>query len=208
MKFSFELLTASNYGAAVDCITETFVQGEPMLNALGVTRTEFRYFSELFISKAVKEEMSFVVKQDRQVAAAVINEDLFGQPPEGLWMLSEKLGPVMDILEKLDNLYITEDMQKTGECFHIFMGGVFKKFEGKSIAANMVIKSQEIAKEKGFKHIIVEATGNTSHRIMEHNPDFFEAGRIPYKSYTFQGKKVFSDIRNASDCVLFVSHVK
>jgi len=203
MKLTYEVLTAADINDATDCIAQTFAKSEPMVSCLGISFGEFRQFAEVFISKAADDGLSLVVKADDRLVAAVINEDLCTDPPAGIESVTSQMNPVLDILEKLDKPYLENNPCEKGELFHIFMGGVLDAFEGKSIAANMVRKSQDLAVQKGFKRILVEATGNTSRYIFERHPDFHEVSRIPYKSYTFEGRNVFSDIKGGTDCVLF-----
>jgi hypothetical protein len=42
---------------AIDCIYSTFLDGEPMTKALGITKSEFDYFATVFIKKQL--EMAF-----------------------------------------------------------------------------------------------------------------------------------------------------
>jgi ribosomal protein S18 acetylase RimI-like enzyme len=203
MKLTYEVLSVSDVKDAVDCIAKTFVDKEPMVSCLGITLDEFRHFAELFITKAAEDGLSLAVKDNDRLIAAVINEDLCGDPPAGIESVTPKMNPVMGVLENLDMQYLDENSCEYGEVFHIFMGGVLPEFEGKSIAANMVKESQELAIRKGFKKIVVEATGNTSRYIFERHPKFYEVSRIPYKTYTFEGQYVFSDIKGGTDCVLF-----
>lgn len=192
-----------DYQGAVDCVLDTFTNGEPMVNTLKITNDEFKYFAEIYINKAIKDQLSVVAKDGNKVIGAVVSEDLLTEPPTGIEKVSENMIPIFEILTKLDEYYIEQKKPEKGQVLHMFMGSVYKKYAGNNIVSKLVKLTENIAREKHFKQIVVEATGDISRHIFDRNEKFVEVSKIDYKTFEFNGKNIFYDIKGGSACVLF-----
>jgi hypothetical protein len=63
--FVYDILREEDMNGAIDCIIQTFVNGEPMTKAMEITKQEFQYFAEIFCIKAVQDGVSIVVKDEK-----------------------------------------------------------------------------------------------------------------------------------------------
>ena len=88
-----------------------------------------------------------------------------------------------------------------GMDIELLLGAVDHRHTGKNVAKNLVQTCLENGVRKGYKTGIGEATGVVSQHILRKFgfADYFE---IPYKTFTFQGKRVFESIENHRSIIL------
>ena len=90
-----KVLEPKHISAVTQCISSTFIKGEPMSEALNIREEEFSYFAQLFIQKAATDQLSVVAVTDTgEIAGALICEDYATDPPMGLDQVSEKFNPI------------------------------------------------------------------------------------------------------------------
>lgn len=203
MEITFEKMKTKHYNGAVKCVLNTFLRGEPMLNALGVKKDEFIHFVEIYVKKAISDGYSVVALENDRVIGSIVSEDLLTEPPKGIEKCFEFMMPVFDVLSKLDEKYIEAKKPQKGEVYHMLLGSVYKEYAGNKVTVNMIKRADELAVEAGFKKNVVEATGNISAAIFAKDPNFKEFARINYLDFEFEGKKIFKNIKGGEACILF-----
>ena len=78
----YEVLNDQDVGAAIHCLTTTFLNGEPMTRNLGISPRTFQDLAEVICTKAALEGMSVLAK-DYDTGAMVgclMSEDFDGEP--------------------------------------------------------------------------------------------------------------------------------
>jgi hypothetical protein len=203
----YSILKEKDFEGAAECISSTFSKGEPMTKALGIKKADFDYFAEVFIKKAVKDELSVVAKNsDGKVIGCIVCEDFITDLPDGIEGISSSFDPIISMLGELDEKYKVENNITNGQLLHMFMGGVYKEYAGLGVAAGMTQFIEGYTKSKNFKGAIGEVTGPISQHVYINQLGYKEVSSISYKSFQFEGKYIFSDITDCESCKLIVKH--
>lgn len=82
------------------------------------------------------------------------------------------------------------------------MVGVSEHYEGMNLATMLIEKSLKLARLKNYSYAIGEATSSTTQHILRDKLGFDDRFAIEYKSYTYNAKYVFNNVKNTSSCIL------
>jgi hypothetical protein len=115
--------------------------------------------------------------------------------------LGEKFEPVLALLDELDAQYKQGRSLRMGEYLHLFMGAVMHRHTGKKVAQTLIQACLENGIRKGYKTAVTEATGVISQHICR-KCGFVDRLAIPYKTFTYQGKRVFASIEGDTGAIL------
>ncbi|NMG08454.1 hypothetical protein DP117_16745 [Brasilonema sp. UFV-L1] len=83
------------------------------------------------------------------------------------------------------------------------MLGVQDEYKNQKIATTLIQENLKLANSHNFSLAIAEATGLISQHIFR-KLGFREQVTFFYDSYTFQGEKVFSSIKESAGCILML----
>jgi hypothetical protein len=203
----YSILKPKDFEGATECISSTFSQGEPMTKSLGIKKSDFDYFAEVFIKKAVKDEVSVVAKDSAgKVIGCIVCEDFITDLPEGSEKISSSFDPIIALLGELDEKYKVENNVQPGQLLHMFMGGVYKEYAGMGVALGMTQFIESHTKSKSFKGAIGEVTGPISQHVYINQLGYKDVSSISYKTFQFEGKRIFSNITECEGCKLIVKH--
>ena len=200
----FEMLAIKDLEETIACMVDVFPRGEPMTKAMEITSDEFYPFAEIYCKKAIKEGLSLVArnKETGNVIGFLISEDLASLPPNSIKTINEKFLPIIKLLDELDENY-KQSFELNGQnILRLFMVGVNEHYEGLNLATTLIEKSLKLAMLKNYSYAIGEATSSVTQHILRDKLGFDEKFAIDYKSYTYNGKHVFNNMKNTSCCVL------
>ncbi len=201
-QFRFEIATVEDFKVAVECINQTFCQGEALSKAINLSLDEFRPFVEIFTKRSIQNGHTYLAKDgEGKVIGCLVAEDFLLPPPEGSDKLDEKLDSVIAILSHLDEEFKKQSSPKLGEILHVLMVGVFPEASGNSIGVRLLELSEKMAKLEGRRGVIAEATGPVSQKI------FLKSGykvleKVFYNRYQFRGQLVFGRVSDCESCDL------
>ena len=201
---SYELFDISELDEMALMTAEALARYEPITSSLGIPSEDFADFVRLRCrSKAELEELTVIARnQDtRQIIGAMIADDFAVEPPEEIRHLGDKFEPVWAILDELDTRYKQERILAKGEYLHLLLGAVDNRHTGKNVAKNLVQTCLENGVRKGYKTGVGEATGVVSQHILR-KFGFADCFEIPYKIFSFQGKRVFESIKDHHSIIL------
>jgi len=204
----YELINEHNLESAIECVSHTFIQNEPLAAHLEITVDEFLVFARAFYPSLIEPGISFAavdVAKDKVVGVRV-SEDLYQEleePPE-IPGLSPKFHPLFDLLDKLGHLFADKAHIRAGQYVHMFMIAVEPGYQGKGIAPNMNKVFFRHVIDKGFTHAITEPTGLISQHILANKFGFETLAEITYADYTFEGTKPFADLEEHPSAKLMV----
>jgi GNAT superfamily N-acetyltransferase len=136
-----------------------------------------------------------------QVIGALITDDLASTPPEAFEHLGEKFGPILALLDALDAQYKQGINPRVGEYLHLFMIAVMHQRTSKKVAQNLIRACLENGLRKGYKTAVTEATGVISQHVFR-RCGFVDRLEIPYKTFTYQGSRVFASIEGHTGTIL------
>jgi predicted N-acetyltransferase YhbS len=131
----------------------------------------------------------------------MLTDDFASTPPEGIDYLSEKVGPILALLDALDVQYKQGKSLRVGEYLHLFMIAVTHQHTGSKVAQNLIQACLENGIRKGYKAAVTEATGVFSQHTFR-KCGFVDRIEISYKTFTYHGKRVFATIEGHTGTIL------
>ena len=182
---------------------EAFARYEPVISSLGIPLEDFADFVRVLGPKAEQEELTVIARDQKtdQIIGAMITDDFAIEPPEEIRRLGDNFEPIWAILDELDTQYKQGRILPKGEYLHFFLLAVDHRQTGKNVARNLVQTCLENGIRKGYKTGVVEATGVVSQHIFR-KFGFVDCFETPYKTFTFQGKRVFESIKGHHGIIL------
>ncbi len=200
----YEMLAMKDLEETIACIVDVFPRAEPMTKAVEITSDEFYPFAEIYCIKAIRERLSLIArdKATGNVIGFLISENLASEPPNGIETINEKFLPIIKLLDGLDEKYKESLELNKRNILRLFMVGVSKHYEGLNLATTLIKENIKLAKVKNYSRAIGEATSSVTQHILRDKLGFDEKFSIEYKSYTYNGKHVFKNVKNPSRCVL------
>ncbi|MFZ2313506.1 MAG: hypothetical protein WAV82_12905 [Methylobacter sp.] len=199
----YKLLDISELDEMAMMAGEAFARYEPVTSALGIPSEDFADFVRVLGPKAVQENLTVIARdqETNQIIGAMITDDFAIEPPEEIRLLGDNFEPIWAVLDELDSQYKQGRILSKGEYLHFFLLAVDHRQTGKNVARNLVQTCLENGIRKGYKTGVVEATGVVSQHIFRQFGfvDCFEAS---YKTFAFQGNRVFESIEGHHGVIL------
>jgi GNAT superfamily N-acetyltransferase len=184
-------------------IAEAFSHYEPMAVAQDLSRGELVDFIKLLGPKAAQEALTVLARDQAtdRVIGAVLTDDFASAPPKGIEHISEKFGPILALLDELDTQYKQGKSLHVGEYLHLFIIAIMHQHTGKKVAQNLIQACLENGLRKGYRMAVTEATGVISQHIFR-KCGFVDRIEIPYKTFIYQGRRVFMSIEGHTSTIL------
>lgn len=199
------LLKEADYEQLVLCVQRSFPEpdGEIMARVLGISAAEYLPYSERVCRKAVRDGLSVGLRNrdTGRVVAFLIGEDFASAPLYSEMTLSHRFQPLLCLLEQLDEWYRERYGVVPGRIFHSYMLGVEPGHAGRGLATLVARESERLARARGFERVLAEATGVGSQRVTE-KLGYTRRFGIEYRSYLFEGERVFASIEAPTHCWL------
>ncbi len=210
---SYEMLTSRDLDQTIDTVCRVFAYHEPLALRMELQPEEMRPVAEGFCECAMEEETGVIVK-DKATGTVVgfsIGHDFMSEPLAPALKLSDKLSPILNLLEILYEKY-GQSTVVPGDAFLINVGGVDHAFYratapqrhlgGNQIAEKLFEASINVARRKGFKKCVGMATSFFSQNQLCNNLGFEEVFRLNYTDYYFGGQAVFKGMAWHHSCQL------
>ena len=111
----------------------------------------------------------------------------------------------MELLTLLEQRFIREypEFAKENASLYLYAVHVDATYTRKGIGANLYKIVEEEARKQGFKNIVSISTGPVSQHISLHKRGFEKIDEIPYQSFQFKGKSIFSALKNQA-CMMMI----
>ncbi|CAM2005848.1 GNAT family N-acetyltransferase [Acanthopleuribacter pedis] len=206
----FEVVDQRNMHDAAALVARVFARDEPLVRFLGISEEEMFAFTSQYYPKIAAEGLSLIARDvaTRAVIGARICEDSAIPAPDGLITeLSPKFDPLFACLEQLGSDYFTEYQPKPGECAHMFMVAVADDYTNMGIAPRMNRLFFEMARERGYRRLVTEPTGNISQHILRDKMGFEVLVKLAYRDFSFNGEKVFASIEGHDYAMLMEKRI-
>jgi len=192
--FTYAMLDAKDGDDVVELIAQGFTDGsEPTALALGLGPEHLKQFAEALLPKFLRESLSIVARdaQTGEIVGAQLNDevsmDLPIDPSQFEWAI-----PVLALAGDVYGRYFHGEPPKPKESFHIFIIGVSRSFRGKDIGQRLIDLSLDLARSRGYKKAVVEASGIISQHIFR-KAGFTTRVEIPYSTFEHEGKRPFEN---------------
>ena len=199
----YELFDINDLHELAEMTADIFARHEPVTSSLDISSASFTDFIRLLWPKLEQETLTVIARnqESRQIIGAMVSDDFAIESPEEMRQLGDNYEPLWAILDDLDNRYKQGRVLPKGEYLHFFLLAVDPRQSGKNVAKHLVQTCLENGIRKGYKTGIVEATGIVSQHIFR-KFGFVARFEAPYKTFTFQGKPVFSSIKDHHGIIL------
>lgn len=210
---SYEMLTSGDMDQTIDTVCRVFANHEPLALRMGLEPEDMKPVAQGFCECALQEDSGVIVKDKASgtVVGFAIGHDFMSESPEPAIARSEKLAPILNLLEILYQKY-GQSTAVHGDAFLINVGGVDHAFYqgsapqrhlgGNQIAEKLFEASINVARKKGFKKCVGMATSYFSQNQLCNNFAFQEVFRLNYSDFYFGGKAVFKGMPWHHSCQL------
>ena len=184
-------------------LAKEFSDRDPPAVATGISEAEFAEFVSLFCSRAADQQLTIVARSSATDAlcGAVLTEDCALDMPPGIEGVSEKFGPIFEILGELDEEYRNSSQAPTGPAIHLLLLGVSRDFAGRGVAHGLVSECLANGANRGFQMAVTEATNPTSQHIFRKR-GFSDRVTRSYADHQSGEQKPFASIADAGGPIL------
>ena len=170
--FTIRLLCIADVAKVQQLLAESFVQREPLTDKR-LSVEEFLVLGRSIVSDAVEDGLSLVVTEEANgggvnYISALISEDAGAEDEGGLPPGAHPHIPrIYALLEELGRPFydsLGEQLQR-GQVFHAAMGFTAAGYEGRGIGKVLRRCAVDLARSRGFAHVVVEATNPATQSI-------------------------------------------
>jgi len=200
----FRIAEFHHLESLIECVQQSFPfpEGETMASRLGIRPEEYLPFTQLVCETAVADKLSWLaLDESENVLGFCIAEPMCKAPRYSDLELGPKFSALFALLEELDNRYLSTTSADSREIFHLYMLGVLPTFSGNGMGRELLRRSLNFAREKGFTLAIAEATGTRSQNLCQ-SLGFKTKASVAYDSFFFDSTRPFRDIKEPRTCVL------
>ena len=207
---SYEIFDLKDLDRVADLVGKAFTNSDPMAVTQLLSVKEFADYIKL-IGGWIQEQQLTVVTKDKstdEVAGVVIANDFasdfpsdFPLTPENSRHISDRLEPIMELLESLEAQYKRGKQIEPGEYLYIHMLAVSPEYQRRKIAQNSIQVCLNHGIDRGFSCAFTEAANSVSQHVFG-KLGFIPRHQINYQQFTFQGQKVFASIEGDTGTIL------
>ncbi|XP_070537631.1 uncharacterized protein [Ptychodera flava] len=206
ISLEFGKFQKSQESEAIELLTSTFLNHEPMTNYLQSPLKALVHFNTVVVDRSLRDDISTVAidtKLNRVIgfqASFLISSPNEKADFDESAEILEPLQPITDILARVQERIFQLDKVKTifasGEkCMELFMVGVSDGYHGHGILKQLLHDSVELGKSKGAKMVYTKLTGPVSQHIFAKAPGFAQIGDVePYTTFESRGHRPFRDM--------------
>lgn len=193
--YEYKILQSEHYDQAVNIITHSFCEHEPMTKYLGITHSEFLPFAKVIVQKAIKDGLSIVALDENKLSACTIVDD-YADPINISHEFDPKFKIIFSLLEHLSNDFFNNKEIEKGHLAHLFITAVAKNYHGKGLSSQINLQSTRLAEQKGFDFMCCEFTHpyNEKGTIKNLKNNKLLIKSYDYKDFIFEGKKPFENL--------------
>lgn len=202
--YDIEKLHPKHVDQAINLVTHSFCDSEPMAQYMKLDYKEFSPFAEFIIEKAAHEEMSVVVLEGDQVIACAIVEDVTKQHPLD-FELSPKFKPILAFLEALTKQFFVTKNFGPNLLSHLFITAVEPNYRGLGLSKKANFAGMQLAYDNNFQFMYSELTNYLNEKgtikYLQHNKLLL--GSIAYHKFEYEGKHPFKNLPGIANAYLW-----
>lgn len=177
----------------IQLITPVFVENEPMCKALGITVHDFKDTFKDVIEECCDSGLSTAIIVDNEpvsVSLAIPYKKYVSMPIS--CVNRSKLFPLLNILEKMEHQHPVHEISES-TLYH-FIVGTDANHMNRGYAHRAIKGTIDMAKHRGFTHIIADATNIVSQHVLEKGFNYKPVGEIYYATFEHDNQPVFQSI--------------
>ena len=207
---TYSLLERNDLDPVARLVGSVFAAEGPVARYLKVSSEDFARMVRVFGLKFYEEGLSIVARDEgtHRIIGALLNDDMGTEtPPEGRAFEGvEEMAPGGALLDELNRRYFHGKTLEPNKHAHFFFLAVSPQYQGRRIAQHLVDLCEELARRKGYKVAVVEATGLVSQHVFR-KAGFSVRVEIPYATFEHHGSRPFEGIENQSGAMLMVKEL-
>jgi ribosomal protein S18 acetylase RimI-like enzyme len=191
-------LTGADADPAARLYTEVFLADEPTSRRRALDPELFYPFARSYVQILVGKDLSFVARtaESPDLAGFIFCVDVTNDPASEGEVMVEFLSHFRDavaMIQELEEQHLDLPAIRPGSVLHIFQIGVRRDCRGRGIAAAMIRRALDHARERGFIRAIADCTNPASKRVFS-QCGFSELGFLAYDAFTFNGIRFFAGL--------------
>jgi ribosomal protein S18 acetylase RimI-like enzyme len=188
---------------AVELLAREFSAADPPAVAMELTQADMAAFVSRLCPAAAADGLTIVARlpESDRIAGVLLTDDFGAPPPLDLSGVTDRILPILAMLDGLDEAYRTGRSIAPGRYLHLFMLAVDARFARRGIAQQLVAACLANGRAKGYTHAVTEATGVVSQHVFRKS-GFHERQRAAYRDYRHDGRAVFASIRGHDATIL------
>jgi len=202
-------LSPAHLDGAIQCLSESFRQQEPLTRHLQVSAAEFEPFVGALCAHALDSGLCGVAIDlaTNTVAGVRVMTNAANDFPlhkvSGL-----KMQMIFTLLDTVAAAKAKRLSSSHARLAHSHMVGVRPPYQGFGIGKELIRQRSHSARQLGYDYIVGEATGSVSQHILLTDPAFKNLNTVYYDDYRFDGKKPFAGIDGHSKCIFYQLDLK
>ena len=199
--------TATDLAATIQCVCDSFVQGEILALTMQMTVADFLPFAQSVCHKAVVDGLSLIAKEQRTgvVVGFSICEDFMTPQEESVADFAPNQRPILAFLAAMDAQYKTDHPEvQAGDLLHILLGGSSPYYRG--VGGLLQRATVALAQAHGFKGVISNDTGPLAQALSAAD-GFVEVLTVHYRPFRDEGRTPFQQLPADLCCKLMLKTV-
>lgn len=171
-------------------IAKVFASDDPLARSQGISELEFRDLIDRLYDDFILDRLSHVAidTDSKRVAAVVLAEaHQFEAGDEGS-------NAIAAIIAAAREPYFADYKPPAGELMHIHFIASHLDYRRQQLVHNLVANCLDQARNRGFRKVVVEASGIRSRTLLEEHLDFHPQVSIDYADFQWQDEHPFSSI--------------
>lgn len=189
------ILADTDYQEAVDLLTETFCQRDPIELALQITPDEFRVMLELELEPIWRNGLSVLARHapSGRLLGALVAMDALAESVDSRGKITPKFEPIGEIARDFHDFYINTRNPQPGSSLYLFVIGVCSDAANQGLGQKLIGEALRNARKKGYRSAFVLTTNLVSMNALKKHR-FSTIKTVDYQTYRYRGRPVFASI--------------
>lgn len=173
-----------------------FLEDEPVSRSLDLGNGSLAEFIRRYVRYLAEKNTGFVAQVDGKPAGFIFCLDMADTLENiGEWTrpLSEGFREGFALIGELEAMHFDPAAIRHGEVFYIFQLGVDRTFRGRGVGRALITAAIGQARERGYQCASADCTNPGSWHTFA-ACGFRKAAYIPYRDFSFEGNRIFSEI--------------
>ncbi len=189
MSIQYRIMQPQDIDAAAACISNSFTQHEPLTTFLGISRRDFTIYVTNICQQIVNQQLSIIAEKDGEIIGVRLAAQQQSYKTPVIPCVQ-----MMTVAALFAQLHQHANQNDTQDRLHLIMMGVDEAFHNHGIAQQLMQKTLANARQRGYRHAIVEATSSITQHIFINKLGFRIVNEIAYKNFRHQQKLVLKNI--------------
>jgi hypothetical protein len=200
-RFQYHILDDEHAAQAIEVMTQSFCNYEPMTKFINVTYDEFKPFAEIVVAKAIEDKMSVVALDKGRVVACTVVEDLVDPAPLDLNKLTPKFKYIFSLLEQISGPYFKDKKINKNQIAHLFITAVHPDYFHQGLSRQVNFQSIFAAKKRKYNLMVSELTHWFNEKgLVKYLPHAKQIlGTMVYNDYELEGHRPFKGLEGCAN---------